>query len=352
MGDSTIQDTPPLPWSVLEFTFSDRNTDSELIIMCNKTCFVVHLAAANFSESTKLKEKYIFFLDVARHFELDGYTVEDFYDWAAEPLFPVFQSMPPLDETRLTLNEYLFPDTLFYTLRADARELVAVPLNNSPRRKTRSRFGVALPNETCAVWPCFHPSEIRICPRRPPTYGPSPSQTPDKVSLKDGTVAFVKLVRCGDKNILMRELDNYAKINAAPLNDTLPISRLKGIVRDESGSVFGLLLTYIDCSRVTLACAAPKLDTPACLQEKWVVQIQETVQELHSAGIVWGDAKPENVLIDRNKDAWIVDFGGGYTEGWVPENLTGTVEGDLIALKKIIEFIMKPQRKGNETLLK
>ncbi|PNY25164.1 Serine/threonine-protein kinase PKH1 [Tolypocladium capitatum] len=101
----------------------------------------------------------------------------------------------------------------------------------------------------------------------------------------------------------MRELDSYTKIKAAPLDDTLPIPRLQGLVRDGSGPVYGLLLTYIDCQRVTLACAAPKPDTPTCLREKWAVQIQDTVRQLHNADIVWGDAKPDNMLIDRNQDA-------------------------------------------------
>ncbi|KND93587.1 hypothetical protein TOPH_01532 [Tolypocladium ophioglossoides CBS 100239] len=69
MKESTIHNTPPTPWSVLEFTFSNRNTDSEIIIMCKK-CFVRHLTAANFSGSPQLKEKYLYFLEVARNFEL------------------------------------------------------------------------------------------------------------------------------------------------------------------------------------------------------------------------------------------------------------------------------------------
>ncbi|POR33089.1 Serine/threonine-protein kinase PKH1 [Tolypocladium paradoxum] len=339
MEDSTIHDTPPPPWSVLEFTFSDRNTDSELIIMCNKKCFVMHSAAANFSDSPQLKERYRFFLEVARNFELDGYTVEDFYDWAVEPLLPVFRDLPSIQEGHSFLDEYLFPETLVYTLRADSGELVAAPLESTPRRETRSRFGVVLPDETCTAWPCFRPFEVRICPQCPPAIGPPPSQTPNKVSLRDGTVAFIKLFCRGDKNNLIRELDSYTKIKAAPLDDTLPISRLRGLVRDGSGSVYGLLLTYIDCRRVTLAGAAPKPDTPTCQREKWAAQIQDTVYQLHSAGIVWGDAKPDNVLIDRNQDAWVVDFGGGYTDGWVPKELTGTVEGDLVALRKMMAFI-------------
>jgi tRNA A-37 threonylcarbamoyl transferase component Bud32 len=63
------------------------------------------------------------------------------------------------------------------------------------------------------------------------------------------------------------------------------------------------------------------------------------VHQLHTAGIVWGDAKPDNVLIDYNNDAWLIDFGGGYTNGWVPKEFSGSVEGDLYALQKIDKFV-------------
>jgi tRNA A-37 threonylcarbamoyl transferase component Bud32 len=65
----------------------------------------------------------------------------------------------------------------------------------------------------------------------------------------------------------------------------------------------------------------------------------ETVTQLHRAGIIWGDAKAENVLIARDSNAWITDFGGGYTRGWVDEGKAGTLEGDLQGVAKILDFL-------------
>ncbi|KND91693.1 hypothetical protein TOPH_03870, partial [Tolypocladium ophioglossoides CBS 100239] len=43
--------------------------------------------------------------------------------------------------------------------------------------------------------------------------------------------------------------------------------------------------------------------------------------------------------LDKNRDTRVVDFGGVYIEVWVPKELIGIVEGDLVALKKKMAFI-------------
>jgi tRNA A-37 threonylcarbamoyl transferase component Bud32 len=80
-------------------------------------------------------------------------------------------------------------------------------------------------------------------------------------------------------------------------------------------------------------------DTPASTKQKWVDQVTGTFTQLHKAGIAWGDAKPDNILIDKNNDAWIIDFGGGYTRGFVEREKAGTIEGDLQGLEKIVQYV-------------
>ncbi|KAI8675599.1 Protein kinase domain-containing protein [Fusarium keratoplasticum] len=332
-GDAISLSQPPPEWSVVGFQFSTRNTDSELTVMCNGKRFVLCLAADNLSESPKLKERYLFFLRVAEEFELDGFTVEDLWDWAAEPLFPLFRDMPPPDKThQSTLDDFFNPETFVYTLRAVSDNLVPEKCEN---QNQDSMFGILLPDELCTPWTSVKPSEIRVCEEK--AIGP-PNHTPRKVLLEDDTVAFLKLMHRGDKQFLKTELDAYYKIDKARLDSTTRVSRLHGLVRDDRGAILGLLLTYIDCKNLTLSCAV-KPETPTALREKWAAQLRDIITQLHNAGLVWGDAKPDNVLIDSNKDAWIVDFGGGYTEGWVPKTLAGTVEGDTVAFEKMVEFI-------------
>ena len=69
-------------------------------------------------------------------------------------------------------------------------------------------------------------------------------------------------------------------------------------------------------------------------------QISETIVKLHEIGIVWGDGKADNVLINKTTDdAWLINFGGVYTNGWVDEELIETVEGDGQAIARLREFL-------------
>lgn len=301
--------------------------------MCNNKRFIIRLSVDTFSESPELKERYLFFLQVAEEFELDGVTVEDFWDWIVDPLLPVFQGLPTPDQAApQTLDGFFNPETFVYTFQTVSDE--RIPQLDGDN-KHQSLFGILAPDELCASWRSFDPSEVRICQEF--VLGP-PCHTPRKVLLNDGTIAFLKLARRGDKQSLKNELDTYGKIHRAELGNKMRISRLHGLVRNDDGVTFGLLLTYIDCGRVTLSCAL-KPETEVSLRAKWAAQVEEAIAQLHNAGIVWGDAKPDNILIDVIEDAWLIDFGGGYTEGWVPKTLAGTMEGDRIALEKILEYI-------------
>jgi tRNA A-37 threonylcarbamoyl transferase component Bud32 len=80
-------------------------------------------------------------------------------------------------------------------------------------------------------------------------------------------------------------------------------------------------------------------NTDVVVRSTWFSQIQNTTQPLHAADIVWGDAKAENILIDQQGETCIIDFGGGYTRGWVSEALQETKEGDLEGLQNLRKFL-------------
>ncbi|KAI1167529.1 hypothetical protein F5B18DRAFT_602066 [Nemania serpens] len=335
MADLPMADVPP--HAITQFTFSDQNTESELVVMCNGKRLVIHLFADSFDDSPLLKQRYLFFLRVAEEYEIDGFTVEDFYDWAIEPFFPFLRNLPPLAGGAIsTLQDFFFPETSFYTLRAVAGRLVPFPCPTSEADDDELQYGVHLPNELLSRWQWFAASDIEICAERPEE---ALSRTPKRVRpVGANQVFFLKLVRRGGIGSTKRELSNYGMIDNAELEEELRIPRLHGLVRGDSGLILGLLLTNIDCRASTLACAA-KPDLPISLRQTWAAQVKSAVEGLHAAGIIWGDVKPANVLIDVNSEAWVVDFGGGYTEGWVDKEFAGTVAGDLQGLAKIISFL-------------
>lgn len=128
---------------MIEFTFSVNDTDSELVVMSKHRRFIISVSAENLSSLASLKGKYLFYLDVVENFELDGIKVEDLYDWIVEPLLPNFHELPEI-ETGGTLQDFLFPETLTYTLRTDGDTVIAVPLENE--EDARALFGVQLPD--------------------------------------------------------------------------------------------------------------------------------------------------------------------------------------------------------------
>ena len=50
---------------------------------------------------------------------------------------------------------------------------------------------------------------------------------------------------------------------------------------------------------------------------------------------MFGDAKADNFLVDKDGKLWIIDFGGSYTEAWVEEGKMETVQGDWQGVKKV-----------------
>ena len=109
---------------------------------------------------------------------------------------------------------------------------------------------------------------------------------------------------------------------------------------DDCGFILGILLTYLDHRGPLSVQVDRENDDPALeVREKWMSQIENTVSELHKHGIIWGDAKAENALLDANGDVWVIDFGGGYTRGWVEKEEAETMAGDMTGLTKIRKYL-------------
>ena len=131
-----------------------------------------------------------------------------------------------------------------------------------------------------------------------------------------------------------REVEILAKLQKISEHDlSIRTSRIVGLVNwdGQESLLMGLLLERID--GMTLHDAM--LDASIAEKQRWMDQIDETVKGLHKYGIVWGDVKPDNVMIGPSGDAILIDFGGGYTLEYVEMELQDTKEGDLQGLKKL-----------------
>ena len=326
------------------FRSSTKDKNTQLNVFVSNKRFKIDLLAVNFESSPTLLEEYLrqvkrqepeYIPDINEEVEFDD-PLEEIRDWILQPFLPIFHSLPSLDLGRkYTLENCLFSEEFHYTVKAVGGNLVPVFLEKTDSKKNHL-VGAILPSSShvdYSAFPVYHPSEIHVPVNAESTSLPS---IPRKVFIRgQSSPSFFNIVYGGDAGITVRELHAYSKIHAAQFDVTVLTSRLHGLVQDHDGHVMGLLLSFIDCRGVTLSCIDTHNPKYSNLGQKWFSQISLSLKHLHSRGIAWGDAKAANVLIDVNQDAYLIDFGGGYTEGWVERDKCNSIAGDLQGLEKI-----------------
>lgn len=327
------------------FWSSEVNKDSQLNVFISDKHFQIELKACNFKKSPALLAEYLRLLERLEPDylpELDedfDDPLEKLADWVLRSFMPIFQQIPPLNTHQAyTLHDCLFPEVFHYSLVTDEDDLVPVFLDNIGRERL---MGALLPQSEQVDYsaiPVYHPDEIKV----PISIesGALPA-VPRKVYINGQQLAFLKSVGAGDVNSTCRELKAYAKMQSISLSEAINTCSLLGIVQiPSSGRIVGLLLSYIACDNRTLLCMGNDPQYVS-LRRKWLDQITRSIEGLHTCGVVWGDAKPDNILIYLQHDAYLIDFGGGYTRGWVDAELANTAEGDLQGLQKISEYLSK-----------
>jgi serine/threonine protein kinase len=90
------------------------------------------------------------------------------------------------------------------------------------------------------------------------------------------------------------------------------IVRLVGLVEVDK-KVEVMLIGYIE--DVKLLPSIISISAEEC--KKWTRQINDAVEYLHQKGLMWGDAKAANVLVGKDGNAVLIEFGSGYADGWV-----------------------------------
>ena len=150
-----------------------------------------------------------------------------------------------------------------------------------------------------------------------------------KIELQGSIYCMKTIHRTGHETDFVREVSTLQRCSHPN------IVRLVGLEVNEDGKVEGMVIDYIKNARSLKNIRS--ISAEQC--DKWTGQIKQAIDHLHQKGLVWGDAKAANVLVDEQDNAVLIDFGGGFTEGWVDIGNHGTVCGDLQGLKRIISFM-------------
>lgn len=343
---------------ICAITGEDASEDVTLSMRYHGRLFVIETSVSHFRNSPNALWQY--FKNIAsilpgNNGESDGITDTEAFQWVANMFEPIFSQLAPdvppsFDPHKISggsckplLSEYLFPETFGCRLEAQDDKFIPVHVGNEGSLvKPRSFLDEDLLDELETWIHFFEPSELEVVfhHSEQALYMMPELVLADLDGSGHKTLCFFKHFGLASENLMTRELAVHQKVHDAKSGPDVRVSRLQGIVylQDEDATL-GLLLSFIDHEDGMTLQSALYDDPPRHLRKRWAEQVSHTVEELHRAGAVWGDAKSDNVLIDKNNDAWVIDFEGGYTEGWVDEDMAGTKEGDLQGLGKILDSI-------------
>ena len=113
------------------------------------------------------------------------------------------------------------------------------------------------------------------------------------------------------------------------------------------GGIVGILLSYLyprfyslhDLLVSMKKGLVPLSEADKPLRAKWADQIQEALKDLHKVGVIWGEAKTDNVIIDIHQNAVITDFARSSRVGL--SNGQGSFQGqDILDFQKILKELL------------
>lgn len=153
---------------------------------------------------------------------------------------------------------------------------------------------------------------------------------------------FLKVVDSTQPQPTKREIDIMRRIESKGLHEQMHVPLVKGLIGHENShtEIIGFLQTEIEDP--TPLTTMLDEDVAQSKRDKWAKESGRIKDLLHENGIVWGDAKADNFMVDKHDKLWIIDFGGSYTEGWVDPELMESQEGDDMGVDKIINALHDP----------
>jgi serine/threonine protein kinase len=228
-----------------------------------------------------------------------------------------------------TLKDWFSAETVVLTLMRRDGYLTAIKSSLDLSHIKVLTPHIKLPSSLAGKVPTLDPSAILL----PADLGPT---RPTKVTFESDTYFFKAAY---NRPHAVREIDTLLRLQAPDLIQVVDAPTLRGLIlcAEDNNMICGYLLDYIEYRDILISIDIQK--ESMSVRSGWIRQISEIIGAFHDAGIAWGDAKPDNILVDTNDNLRIIDFGGGYSSGWVDEDKVGTFEGDDQALSRIVHFL-------------
>ena len=335
-------DLPPYT-TINNFVGDDYFT---LTALCQSRRVYIEARLENFPDPedknrNTLRQQFLTMLDSVKN---DAHAVQRMEEWILGPCIHHILALGRPEQE--SLQSFFYPETVVFSLFDDRGRLKArtrpgdTPVNQlrTPRIQASNEtvaFAIAhgVPSIAASQITVIRPGRIKDL-----TYGEMPTLV--EVPELEGRQYFK---RARNEEGFTRELDAVVRIQSGDPKQELRVPRLVGLVEWDKESAWedepeygGILIEYIPKAK-TLDRAAE--DASAAQRASWAAQVRRTVEGLHELGVIWGDAKPDNVLVDSKGRAWVIDFNGGCTMFWVDAALEGTKEGDLQGLGRIESFL-------------
>ncbi|KAH6661853.1 hypothetical protein B0J14DRAFT_611543 [Halenospora varia] len=258
---------------------------------------------------------------------------EEIADLVCEAGLSMFELRAPPSEgssSTIDLDSFLHPETIHLQLVTKNGPVQIIEQQEKPLEGQHLALNVVNSN-----LPRVSPKAIQVL---------QPLRRKDIVKvLVNGQERCCKIASNVTHQAVQRELDCLSKVSSTSHGSFIRVPKLVGLVQtSRDGPIIGIIEEYIYSTFGTNYPTLQGIDMHNVMhtrKDRWAGQIRKSVQSLHQSGVIWGDGKPENVLVDVNDDAWLIDFGGGWTKGWVDEHLAGTIEGDTQAVENIEKFL-------------
>jgi hypothetical protein len=242
-----------------------------------------------------------------------------------------------------TVQEYYDAETRFFELSVESTSLCATELEadaDLKRRMAKLNPEITLPKYIRQLdLPWYSASDLEVLDgsSSPPPYHPTRVR-----HRESGETYFFKSAIGEAPQVTKREINLLHRIGKPDICDQICAPRLKGLVGsgDSKTKALGFLQSEIQ-DPVPLT-EKIDVDIPQEQRDAWATEAERMKEVLHDHDIIWGDAKADNFLVDRDDVLWLIDMGGSYTEGWIDPELADTEEGDDQGVEKVVNALHDP----------